>query len=692
MEKKNKNLNEKISTFFRCKQCLTIQKIVKIILSRYNRPMTSIYIFTICQNEHFEKYKLKSISELNQFNLEETKCSSCKNSIPIYYCLTCYKIFCPKCKDEHSIKFHNKIIELENIDNICPKHFPYKPNEKYIPFYICEKCQKGHSIDVSESDFNEIKEEFDENIKQIKNDLNEIYKQYKNNEYVETLIKSFKNRINEEINFIKLYYEQSQNILKSNSKLNINIFRNLSSFQTKNPLKQIFINKDLEEIDILHIFSLEHLFKSYNSFDELNLKIIKLLKINEEEKNHCEASPEKYNHIRSLVDYPIKGKFDIFTNKNKIPIIVFSKDNKIYFMNLVNFAIENCIANEEELNVYELKYYKFNNNEYILSLLKNENCEKINIYDMNNNFEIKYSIKNDEDDNEIHNGLLFYYQNNLMIFICLAENVSIYNINNKELITSIYNYNTFGEDFIYVDKNNSCYIVLNSKEKMLSLKYPKCQFYREYPNYFKEYGYYTYPKIVEFENNITYLFAIFGNDFLYIFDFHTSELVKEIDIIVSWPVSSSEYIFWNSDTVLIPNGNDDFSLVVNISTEDVGNYLPHSLQMKKVYLPNYKECIITEQMLSGIHLYSLEMHFLSEEEMKKNEEKKEKEKEEKKDSYDDKEKKDSYNDKLLNKFIISYEQSLNKSSKNIFIWFWFFIFSLSAIFLSIIIYKKWLKF
>ena len=197
--------------------------------------MTSIYIFAICQNEHFEKYKLKSISELNQFNLDNTKCSSCKKSFPIYYCLTCYKIFCPKCKDEHAKNFHNKIIELENIDNICPKHFPYKPNEKNIPFYICEKCQKGDSIDASESDLNEIKEEFEENIKLIKNDLNEIYKQYKKNEYVETLIKSLEKRINEEINFIKLYYEQSQNILKSNSKLNINIFENLSSFQTKNP-------------------------------------------------------------------------------------------------------------------------------------------------------------------------------------------------------------------------------------------------------------------------------------------------------------------------------------------------------------------------------------------------------------------------------------------------------------------------
>lgn len=124
-------------------------------------------------------------------------------------------------------------------------------------------------------------------------------------------------------------------------------------------------------------------------------------------------------------------------------------------------------------------------------------------------------------------------------------------------------------------------------------------------------------KNVEFENNITYLFAIFRNDFLSIFDFHTLELVKEIYIILSLPVNAFEYIFWNSDTILISNGNDDFSLVANISTEDLFNDLPHCCKMKKVYLPDYKECIITKQMLSGLDLYSLDIHLLSEEEKKK---------------------------------------------------------------------------
>ena len=121
--------------------------------------MTSMYFFVICQNEHFEKYKQKNISELPKYNLSNIKCSSCKISTPIYYCLTCFKTLCLKCKDEHSKNFHNKIIkkELENIDNICPKHFTNKADKKYHPFYICEECQKDQYIDASESNLNKKK-------------------------------------------------------------------------------------------------------------------------------------------------------------------------------------------------------------------------------------------------------------------------------------------------------------------------------------------------------------------------------------------------------------------------------------------------------------------------------------------------------------------------------------------------------
>ena len=468
MEKeKNQNYSDKLSIFFRCKKCLTIQRIIKIVLSEYNRPMTSIYIFTLCQNDHFEKYKLKNISDLNEFNLNNKKCSSCTMSHAIYYCLSCYKIFCLKCKDEHAKNSHNKIIKLEDIDSICPKHFPTKPVEKLLPFYICEKCEKGYFTDDDEDDdtesyFNEIKENNDEIIEQLQKDLIKIYKRYDNSKIIKNSITSFEKRINEELNFIKVYYCQSRNILKKYSKLNVNIYNNLNAFKLNNPLKKIITKNNYKKKDILHFFHFDHLFSNYNGYEELNLEINKLLNIKEEEYNF-EINPEKLEFNRTLVEEEDANKtdFDIFTNKNKIPIFVFWKNDSINFMNLINYKIDYCISTTEMeiTKAKRLKYYKFNNNEYLLSLLLNKSSQIINIYELNNNFNIKFTIDKDKDDIEILNCNLFYYQNELKIYICFSDNNCIYNIDNKELLTSIGNKNNCGDDFIFIDKNNSCYIL-----------------------------------------------------------------------------------------------------------------------------------------------------------------------------------------------------------------------------------------
>ena len=76
----------------------------------------------------------------------------------------------------------------------------------------------------------------------------------------------------------------------------------------------------MEEIDILHIFSLEHLFYSYYKHDELNLKINKLLKIKEEEKDYFGANPEEYKYIRSLIDYPVSEEFEFLLIKIKFKL------------------------------------------------------------------------------------------------------------------------------------------------------------------------------------------------------------------------------------------------------------------------------------------------------------------------------------------------------------------------------------
>ena len=90
---KEKNI---FNTFFRCKKCLSLQKIYKTVFSRMGSPLNYIYIFAVCQNEHYEKYKIKDITELNgiNINLNNINCNSCGIKFYLYYCLICYKTFC----------------------------------------------------------------------------------------------------------------------------------------------------------------------------------------------------------------------------------------------------------------------------------------------------------------------------------------------------------------------------------------------------------------------------------------------------------------------------------------------------------------------------------------------------------------------------------------------------------------------
>ena len=112
-----------LPTYFRCKQCLTLQEIIELKFPDYSFPIYHIYIVKKCQNKHYEKYKIKNLDELkNNIDLSKLKCSLCNLILSQYYCLLCYKTFCLQCKEKHVKTLHNNIIKLKDIDNICFNH------------------------------------------------------------------------------------------------------------------------------------------------------------------------------------------------------------------------------------------------------------------------------------------------------------------------------------------------------------------------------------------------------------------------------------------------------------------------------------------------------------------------------------------------------------------------------------------
>ena len=79
--------------------------------------------------------------------------------------------------------------------------------------------------------------------------------------------------------------------------------------------------------------------------------------------------------------------FDVFYNKNQIPLIVFIDliETRINFMNLTSQKIENYIqlSTDYELDGSSITYYKSNKNEeFLLNIIKEEGI--IDIYELNN--------------------------------------------------------------------------------------------------------------------------------------------------------------------------------------------------------------------------------------------------------------------------------------------------------------------
>ena len=65
MENIKTNELEYLPTYFRCKKCFTLQKILEIKFPSEDLPFYHIYIVKVCQNKHYEKYKIKNLEEIN---------------------------------------------------------------------------------------------------------------------------------------------------------------------------------------------------------------------------------------------------------------------------------------------------------------------------------------------------------------------------------------------------------------------------------------------------------------------------------------------------------------------------------------------------------------------------------------------------------------------------------------------------
>ena len=412
-----------------------------------------------------------------------------------------------------------------------------------------------------------------------------------------------------------------QNILNiNNQKLNIIYYNNLNILNIPNyndPFKGMDYNDIKLSLSIGYLFSSENPyslveginFLTINKEGIVNGKIKNIILKNNKEiidvKNNFKLRPEEleYNDILYEEEYKYVDALDVYKNIFGIPILIYSIKNKIYLMNLNTRIIEKEITIDTNINninnierfISFLKYYNINNKEYILCQIKEE---KIIIFNIQKNFENIFSLEH----NNIRSSLLFNFNKKIFLFISFYNKVSIYNFNqnyqlivsiNKSDIINIEQYiNILYTDNIFIEENGALYIIITNKDGIISLKYPNYNIYKKYKNFYHEKNVLILPKVYEFENNLIYLMTISNYNTLNIYNFHTSDIIREVYIMGE----INDYYFYNYELIMFTCKNymhGNCSIIMDINTREIApNYFEKTCITKKIYLDEYGESII----------------------------------------------------------------------------------------------------
>ena len=459
---------------FRCPKCSLIPFIN--ILNNENQ----IFMEIKCTNNHnyfkpFDEMKIlcksNKISKYSCFSCENKNEENKNNFSVFYYCSNCFKFFCLKHGEIHSLKENHKIIFNNNFDNICFEH-----NKNSVVGY-CKNHNKNYCIRCEH--FNENERKIDDELKneEIKNFENEMKK---NEEIVKKIEFLFKNYLT-----IFKEFEYNFSLFVENLKKKINFVNEIINFYKIKKI-ECDVNYQMKSNIKNNLFDLTEIENKIeiNLNDQINKmeNLIKLLKTNENEINNKKIDEFKNFKIENVKNikilnnnegwiYSIKILNDgrliagdsksnlIIYNKETFNVEIIIKNNLGDLLNFIQLKNKNIVCSFDNENT--LKIIKINKNEYEnIQIIKNSHNKNINkIIELNDEKLITFSSdfyfkiwklnnNNYEKINEIkenfelcdgleikENEILFVLNNNpqSLIFYDLNKNENIKILNNLNL-------------------------------------------------------------------------------------------------------------------------------------------------------------------------------------------------------------------------------------------------------------------
>ena len=576
-----------------------------------------------CKNGHNKcNILLNEFENIQAIDISKIKCNNCNENNKgntynneFFRCCNCKINICPLCKLIHDKK--HKIINYDNKNYICEYH-----NMSFIKY--CKQCKKNICIKCGGEHENHNLVDFmnifpkEEEIK-IQNNEFKIYIDKLNKDINEIIIKL--NKVKENID---IYYNIYNNIINNYNSDNINyeILQNINEFQNYN-------NNIIK--DIINIINDNNINNKFNNiihiYNDMNNKINEI-NINNILNNEY-IKKINYKFIKEPKD--LKYKLDINNNNgyygiNDIfEIFISYKDNKEYIIskNINNYNLE-IFALLDNKQIISLKghnnhitsvRYFINNKDYNEYLISGDKNYIVIIWDITNNYNLKYQIDS-KYNNYIYSCLLIFPHNineNYIITstICTSNDndksaTKIYLLNTGKFIKYINNTNNNEIYYLlswYNEKNNKYYIIQLASEKIIINNLLKDELYSELIHQ-PEHNHYS--GFIYNKDNNDYLCSSSTNGYINIWDLYNKNLFK---IINTNNCCLMHIIQWNNKYIIVADYYNKSFKIINIENENIldinGQHTKQVKCIKKINHPKYGESLLSAGRDETIKLWNI---------------------------------------------------------------------------------------
>ena len=550
----------------------------------------------------------------NKLSVDILNDESCVLIINLFNVLTAKKYEiklvknCMKEKDKFDMLFNQfKLLKKNNYDNDKIEEMNNKINE--LNNKIDKKDEEIKDI-INKKDLviNEINQKvisLENKIQELENKNIDIINKYENeikllNNKIMNLENNTNNsiiKINDSINCFNLLKEE-KNIDNNNvNKMNNNIFNDEIN---KN---EIIINNEYQEKEI----NLEKINNNKEYEKKINYEFVK------DPKN----LKYKSDLISSNSDSGYNDIFEIYISYKDNQEYIVSPNYKNFNLNIFNLRNNQKILSLEKHknSIRTIRYFinNKNKNEYLISADSNQ---KVIIWDITNNYNIKYIIDT-KYASDIYSCLLVFPENMNDNFIvtstyCMSKNneeaaTKVYSFNDCKFIKYINNTSDIHIYYLlswYNKNNNQYYIIQFSKNKILINNLISDELYSELINIPEGYH---YSGVLYYKDNKDYLCSSSTNGYLNIWDLYEKKIYKNINTNGS---NLAHVINWNNKYIIAVDINKKSFKIIEIennSIYDIKNDNKHKLYcIKKVNHPIYGESLLSVTNDKVIKLWTIE--------------------------------------------------------------------------------------